>query len=105
MDKTWVEGKPSAYQQHDIVHFPDWKNIIVWDLFFNNLTSGFMFVTMITWLVAPDVFGPVLPIALTLAFLIVIFDLRCSSPTSVTTSGFCTPCASCIRRPPCRSAW
>lgn len=66
MDKTWVEGKPSAYQQHDIVHFPDWKNIIVWDLFFNNLTSGFMFVTMITWLVAPDVFGPVLPIALTL---------------------------------------
>lgn len=75
MDKTWVEGKPSAYQQHDIVHFPDWKNIIVWDLFFNNLTSGFMFVTMITWLVAPDVFGPVLPIALTLAFLIVIFDL------------------------------
>lgn len=48
MDRTWIEGQPSAYQQHDTVHFPDWKNIIVWDLFFNNLTAGFMFVTMIT---------------------------------------------------------
>lgn len=75
MDRTWVEGQPSAYQQHDIVHFPDWKNVIVWDLFFNNLTSGFMFVTMLTWLVDPAVFGPVMPIALTLAFLIVLFDL------------------------------
>ena len=75
MDRTWVEGEPSAYQQHDTVHFPDWKNIIVWDLFFNNLTAGFMFVTMITWLTAPTLFGPVMPIALTLAFFIVLFDL------------------------------
>ena len=75
MDRTWIEGQPSAYQQHDTVHFPDWKNIIVWDLFFNNLTAGFMFVTMITWLTAPALFGPVMPIALTLAFFIVLFDL------------------------------
>ena len=75
MDKTWIEGQPSAYQQHDTVHFPDWKNIIVWDLFFNNLTAGFMFVTIITWLTAPALFGPVMPIALTLAFFIVLFDL------------------------------
>lgn len=75
MDRTWIEGQPSAYQQHDTVHFPDWKNIIVWDLFFNNLTAGFMFVTMITWLTAPTLFGPVMPIALTLAFFIVLFDL------------------------------
>lgn len=75
MDKTWVEGQPSAYQLHDIVHFPDWKNIVVWDFFFNNLTSGFMFVTMLAWLVKPAVFGPVMPFALTLAFFIVLFDL------------------------------
>lgn len=75
MDRTWVEGQPSAYQQHDIVHFPDWKNLIVWDLFFNNLTAGFMFVTMITWLADPIVFAPVLPFALTLAFVIVLVDL------------------------------
>lgn len=75
MDRTWVEGQPSAYQRHDIVHFPDWKNLIVWDLFCNNLTAGFMFVTMIAWLVDPMVFGPVLAIALTIAFLIVLFDL------------------------------
>lgn len=75
MDRTWIEGQPSAYQQHDTVHFPDWKNIIVWDLFFNNLTAGFMFVTMITWLTAPTLFGPIMPIALTLAFFIVLFDL------------------------------
>lgn len=47
----------------------------MWDLFFNNLTAGFMFVTMITWLTAPALFGPVMPIALTLAFFIVLFDL------------------------------
>lgn len=75
MNRTWVEGQPSAYQQHDIVHFPDWKNLIVWDLFCNNLTAGFMFVTMITWLVNPEIFGPVMPIALTVAFFIVLFDL------------------------------
>lgn len=75
MDKTWVEGQPSAYQQHDITHFPDWKNTIVLDLFFNNLTSGFMFITMLTWLIRPDIFNFVMPFALTLAFLIVLFDL------------------------------
>lgn len=75
MEKTWVEGQPSAYQKHDLVHFPDWKNIIVLDLFFNNLTAGLAFVTMLTWLVAPDTFGVVTPIALTVAFFIVIFDL------------------------------
>ena len=53
-----------------------------WDLFFNNLTAGFMFVTMITWLTAPAPFGPVMPIALTLAFFIVLLDLApCSLPT------------------------
>ena len=75
MSKIWVKGEPSAYQLHDIVHFPDWKNVIVWDLFFNNLTSGFMFVATLTWFIRPDIFGVVAPFALTLAFFIVLFDL------------------------------
>ena len=89
MDRTWIEGQPSAYQQHDTVHFPDWKNIIVWDLFFNNLTAGFMFVTMITWLTAPALFGPVMPIALTLAFFIVLSICSCSLPTWAITFDSC----------------
>ena len=74
-EKIWVKGAPSAYQKHDITHFPDWNNVIVWDLFFNNLTSGFMFITTLTWFVRPDIFGGVAPYALTLAFFIVLFDL------------------------------
>lgn len=72
---TWIKGRPSPYELHDLTHFPDWRGLIVWDAFFNNLTSGFMVITAITALATARVFGWVLPYALILAFLILAVDL------------------------------
>lgn len=73
--KTWVKDNPSAYQLHDITHFPDWRNLIVWDAFFNNLTSGLMLITAIAWLAGGGAFAWLLPIPMTVALLIVGVDL------------------------------
>lgn len=72
---TWASGNPSPYQGRDLTHFPDWGNLIVWDAFFNNLTAGLMFIIGIGWLFGPPVLLPILPLALTLALLLVLTDL------------------------------
>ncbi len=72
---TWVKGNPSPYQLHDLTHFPDWRNLIVWDAFFNNLTSGLMIITVIAWAFGNEIFGALLPFALTLALALVCIDL------------------------------
>lgn len=73
--KTWAEGRPSPYQLREITHFPDWRNLIVWDLFFNNLASGLMIITAIAWAFGSQVFANLLPYALTTAFVVVAIDL------------------------------
>lgn len=73
--KTWTMGAPSAYQLRDITHFPDWKNLIVWDAFFNNLTSGLMLAAAIAYIFGPPPFTWLLPLAMTLALLLVAIDL------------------------------
>lgn len=72
---TWIKGKPSPYELHDLTHFPDWRGLIVWDAFFNNLTAGFMIITALTALGTPPVFRLLFPFALILAFLILAVDL------------------------------
>ncbi len=72
---TWIKGKPSPYALHDLTHFPDWRNLIVWDAFFNNLTSGFMIITALASLAGPEIFDSILPCALVLAFIILAVDL------------------------------
>lgn len=73
--KTWVKGQPSPYQLHDITHFPDWHELIVWDAFFNNLASSLMIVSCLTWLAGPPVYTAILPIALSFTLLILFIDL------------------------------
>lgn len=73
--KTWVKGQPSPYQLRDITHFPDWGNLTVWDAFFNNLTSGLMIVATIAFFCGPSLLGRFMPIALTLALILVLIDL------------------------------
>ena len=74
-NETWVKGQRSPYQLHDLVHFPDWRNIIVLDFFFNNLTSGLCITACTLFLCSTVLFGDMLFYALTLAFIIVVFDL------------------------------
>lgn len=73
--QIWVEGQPSPYQYKEITHFPDWRNLIVWDAFFNNLTSGLMIITVIAWAAGSRYFANMLPLALTTAFILVAIDL------------------------------
>lgn len=70
----WAKGNKSPYQMHDITHFPDWRNIIVWDAFFNNMTAGLMIISAIFWAFGPVVFSRLMPFALTLALIVVCID-------------------------------
>ena len=72
---TWVEGEPSPYELHDIVHFPDWKNILTLDAFFNNLASGFMIATGLLWFLHGGQFNDLFLFSFTAAFVIVCIDL------------------------------
>ena len=74
-DKTWVSGSLSPYQLHDITHRPDWENLIVWDAYLNNMTSGFMVITGLAWMAGPGYFTALLPWAITVALAIVVVDL------------------------------
>lgn len=73
--QTWVKGQPSPYQLRDITHFPDWGNLTIWDAFFNNLTSGLMIVTTISFFCGSGMLSALLPIALTIALVLVLVDL------------------------------
>lgn len=70
----WVEGQKSPYQLHDLTHFPDWRNIVVWDAYFNNMTAGLMIISAICWAFGPVVFARLMPFALTLALILVCID-------------------------------
>lgn len=75
LDKAWIACQPSRYQKRDLTHFPDWHNLIVWDAFFNNLTAGLMIVSTVAWLAGPSSLGHIMPLALTMALLLVAVDL------------------------------
>lgn len=73
-DHAWIEGEKSPYQGHDITHFPDWRNLIVWDAFFNNMTSGLMIITGILWAFGTPAFTFIMPVALSIALILVGID-------------------------------
>lgn len=75
ISKTWIKGEKSPYQLHDITHFPEWRELIVWDAFFNNLTSGLMVVTGIVWATGGPLMNLFLPCALSVALALLIIDL------------------------------
>ncbi len=75
ISKSWIKGEKSPYQLHDITHFPDWEGLIVWDAFFNNLTSGLMLVAGIAWAAGGPLMAAFLPFALTVALALLVIDL------------------------------
>lgn len=77
-NRTWVNGEPSHYQLRDITRFPDWKNIIVWDAFFNNLAGGFYVFLILSWFFGASRIPSMnflLPFGLTLGLVVLFFDL------------------------------
>lgn len=73
--KTWIKGEKSPYQLHDITHFPDWRGLVVWDAYFNNMTAGLMLVAGIAWAAGGPLMAAFLPFALTVALALLIIDL------------------------------
>lgn len=73
--RTWIQGQPSRYQLRDMTHFPDWGLLLTLDAFFNNLTSGLMLASTLVWAAGPPLLGGLLPVALSLAFLLLVTDL------------------------------
>ncbi len=73
--RTWITGGVSPYELHDITRRPNWRNIIVWDAYFNNLAAGMMVITGVLWLAGPKLFTILLPWALSIAMILLAIDL------------------------------
>lgn len=71
----WIKNQPSPYQQGDITHFPKWDTLIILDAYFNNWASGMMIVSTLLWWFGPAMCAFLMPVAMTLALILVAIDL------------------------------
>lgn len=71
----WIKNEPSLYQKGDITHFPDWRTTIILDAFFNNWASGMTIVSTLLYCFGPVMCAFLMPIAMTLALILVATDL------------------------------
>lgn len=76
-----IESKPQAtltgYDSRRVTKAPNWHGLVVWDILFNNLSTGLFMVTALGELVAPATFGAVARVAYPFALLLLIGDLVC----------------------------
>jgi hypothetical protein len=66
---------PSGYAGRVVTKAPNWHDLVVLDVLFNNLTTGLFLVTAVGELAAPAVFAPVATWAHPLALALVLVDL------------------------------
>lgn len=71
----WIKNEPSLYQRGDITHFPDWRTTIILDAFFNNWASGMTIISVLLYCFGPVMCAFLMPIAMTLALILVATDL------------------------------
>src|SRR4051812_13407100 len=66
-----------GYADKEPTQPPDWHGLVVWDVFFNALTTGLFLVAAVGELARPGVFGPVAVWAYPLALVLLVADLSC----------------------------
>jgi Ni/Fe-hydrogenase subunit HybB-like protein len=66
-----------GYAAAPVTKAPHWHRLVVWDMLFNNLTTGLFLVAALGELAAPDVFTPVARTAYPLALVLLLADLVC----------------------------
>jgi Polysulphide reductase, NrfD len=66
---------PSGYAGRTVTKPPDWHNLVVFDVLFNNLTTGLFLVAAVGELAAPAVFTPVATWAYPIALVLLLADL------------------------------
>jgi hypothetical protein len=95
--------RPAGYAGREVTHPPDWHGLVVWDFFFNALTTGLFMVAAVGELARPDLFATVGTWAYPFALGFLLLDLAPRSSTWATRSGSAT-CSGCSsRRPRCPS--
>jgi Ni/Fe-hydrogenase subunit HybB-like protein len=67
----------TGYSAGPVTKVPNWHGLVVWDILFNNLTTGLFLVAALSELAAPEVFAPVARIAYPLALIFLVIDLVC----------------------------
>ena len=66
---------PNGYAGQVVTKAPDWHNLVVLDVLFNNLTTGLFLVAAVGELAVPAVFTPVATWAYPLALVLLLIDL------------------------------
>src|SRR4051812_27117543 len=75
MHTTTDTPSPTGYAGRVVTKPPDWHNLVVLDVLFNNLTTGLFLVAAVGELVAPAVFAPVASWAYPAALALLLIDL------------------------------
>jgi formate-dependent nitrite reductase membrane component NrfD len=66
---------PAGYATEEPTHAPPWHGLVVWDVFFNALTTGVFTVAAVGELSRPALFAPVAEWAYPLALVLLLVDL------------------------------
>ncbi|MDB5313753.1 MAG: Polysulfide reductase, NrfD [Gemmataceae bacterium] len=73
--QTAATPPAAGYADREPTKPPDWHQLVVWDVFFNALTTGLFLVAAVGELALPEVFGPVAVWAYPAAFVLLLVDL------------------------------
>jgi Ni/Fe-hydrogenase subunit HybB-like protein len=71
------QATPTGYDSRRVTKVPNWHGLVVWDILFNNLSTGLFMVAALGELVAPASFEGVARLAYPTALLLLIGDLVC----------------------------
>jgi hypothetical protein len=66
---------PGGYANQVVTKPPTWHTLVVFDILFNNLTTGLFLVAAVAELAAPSIFTPVATWAYPIALVLVLIDL------------------------------
>jgi hypothetical protein len=67
----------AGYAAGTVTKPPEWHGLVVWDLLFNNLSTGLFLAAALGDLLAPAAFTPVAKAAYPLALVLLLIDLAC----------------------------
>jgi hypothetical protein len=67
----------TGYAAGPVTKVPNWHGLVVWDILFNNLTTGLFLAAALGELAAPAVFTPLAKAAYPLALIFLTLDLVC----------------------------
>jgi hypothetical protein len=74
---TPTATNPAGYAAGEPTHAPPWHGLVVWDVFFNALTTGLFMTAAVGELLRPEAFAPLGVWVYPLALALLLIDLTC----------------------------